>query len=68
MKHDPCPDPQSLSLCMQHSHLSSNIRATHASLSSPVIVKDGDVKEKHLLLIAISCGHYSSVKVVWNVD
>jgi len=30
MKHDPCPDPQSLSLCIQHAHLSSNIHITHA--------------------------------------
>jgi len=29
MKHDPCPDPQSLSLCMLHANLSSNIRVTH---------------------------------------
>jgi len=30
MKHDPRPDPQSLSLCIQHTHLSSNIRVTRA--------------------------------------
>jgi hypothetical protein len=64
MKCDPYPHPVSVSLFIQHAHLSMNIFVTLGSFFLSAIIKDGGMKTKCHLLIAFRIyGHSPSVRL-----